>query len=251
MAQLDLEDFVSATVFLDDDLALGNPNIEPESTWKLELTQEKRLGTEGVIKLTAFYHWISDVLDLLPLSSSFEAPGNIGDGRRWGVLWESTLPLGWMGLENAKLDTKIRWQDSSVTDPVTGEDRVLSVGRISGGPIVFDVENEYAVFIDYRQDFRDARVAWGFSVWERGEQLQFKVNEFEAYDEGTEFRAFIETTRWGNLKVRLDAENIVDFTDERERWIFADLRDQSPLETRQFRDRTRGRRLELSVSGSF
>ncbi|MDX1500457.1 MAG: hypothetical protein R3176_11195 [Woeseiaceae bacterium] len=251
VAQLDLEDFVSATEFLDDDIALGNPNIEPDSTWKLELTQEKRLGTSGVVKLTAFHHWISDVLDLLPLSESFEAPGNIGDGRRWGLLFESTLPLDRIGLANAKLDAKIRWQDSSVADPVTGEDRVLSVGNISGGPVVFDIENEYAVILDFRQDFRAARAAWGFSLWERGRQLQFKVNELEVYDEGAEFRVFVETTRWRGIRVRLDAENLLDFADERRRLIYAGLRGTTPVETRQFRDRSRGRRLELSFSGSF
>ena len=251
VAQLNLEDFVSATEFVDDDVALGNPNIEPDTTWKLELSQEKRLGVDGVVKLTLFHDWISDVLDLLPLTPTFEAPGNIGDGRRWGVLWESTLPLDRLGLTEAKLDFKIRWQDATVTDPVTGADRVLSTTSRSQGPIIFDVENEYAYELDYRQDLQAQRLAWGFSVKERGGQLQFKVNELEIYDEGTEFRAFIETTRWFGIKIRIDAENLVDFADTRERRIFAGERDLTPLASRQFRDRTRGRRLQLSFSGSF
>lgn len=251
IAQLDLEDFVSATEFLDDDLALGNPNIKPDSTWKLELGREQRLGTEGVVKITAFHDWISDVLDLLPLTPDFEAPGNIGDGRRWGLRLESTLPMDRLGIPNGRLDIKLRWQDSSVTDPVTGNDRVLSVGEISGGPIVFDIENEYAYEVGFRQDFRAARAAWGFSLWERAEQLQFKVNELEIYDEGSDLRAFVETTRWGDIKVRLDWENILDFADERERRLFVAERDLSPLESILLRDRTRGQRLQLSFSGNF
>ncbi len=251
VAQLNLEDFVSATEFLDDDLALGNPNIKPDSTVKFELTRERRLGAEGVIKLTAFHDWISDVLDLLPLSPSFEAPGNIGDGRRWGVKLESTLPLDMLGLSSAKLDIKYRWQDSSVTDPVTGAERVLSVGKVSGGPIVFDIENRYAYEIEFRQDFREAQIAWGMSVRERAEQLQFKVNEFEVYDEGSDLRWFLETTRWANVKLRIDAENIRDFADTRDRRLFLGERDLSALESVQYRDRTRGRRLQFSVSGNF
>jgi hypothetical protein len=251
VAQLDLENFVSATEFVDDDLALGNPNIEPDSTWKLELSQEKRLGTNGVVKVTVFHHWISEVLDLLPLSPTFEAPGNIGDGRRWGLLAETTLPLNWIGLDEAKLDVKFRWQDSSVIDPVTGAERVLSIESLSGGPVVFDVENRYAYTVDYRQDFSRARVAWGFGVWERARQLRFKVDELEIYDEGTEFRVFVETTRWGNIKVKMGTENILDFADTRERRIFGGERDLTPLETRQYRDRTRGRRLYLTLSGNF
>jgi len=251
IAQLDLEDFVSETEFLDDDVALGNPNIKPDAAWILELSQEKRLGADGVVKLTAFHHWISDVLDLLPLTPSFEAPGNIGDGRRWGLLFESTLPLDSLGLPSAKLDFKLRWQDSTVVDPVTGEDRVLSVDSPSQGPIIFDVENEYAVSLDYRQDFQAERLAWGFTIAERAEQLQFKVNELEVYDEGTEFRAFIETTRWLGIKIQLNGENLLDFADVRDRALFIGERDLSPLDSRQHRDRTRGVRIQLVFSGSF
>ena len=251
VAQLDLEDFVSGTEFVDNDVALGNPNIKPDTTWKLELSQEKRLGADGVVKLTLFHHWISDVLDLLPLTPTFEAPGNIGDGRRWGLRWESTLPLDRIGLPAAKLDLKLRWQDSSVVDPVTGEDRVLSVGSLSAGPVVFEVENEYAYTIDYRQDIQGRQMAWGWGVWERAKQLQFKVNELEVYDEGVEFRVFVEATRWRGVKVRLDAENLLDFADIRDRTIFTGERDVSPLDSRQFRDRTRGLRLQLTISGSF
>ncbi len=126
VSQLDFKDFVSATVFQDDDLALGNPDLRPETTWVAEVSHERRFGELGVVKLSAFHHWISDVEDLLPLTPMFEAPGNIGDGRRWGIVLESTVPLDSLGLTGAQLDFKARWQDSTVVDPVTLEARVLS-----------------------------------------------------------------------------------------------------------------------------
>jgi len=251
IAQLDLEDFVSATEFLDDDVALGNPNIKPDATWKLELSQEKRFGGDAVVKLTAFHNWISDVLDLLPLSPTFEAPGNIGDGRRWGLQFESTVPMDWLGLTAAKLDIKLRWQDSTVVDPVTGENRMLSVGFVSGGPVFFNIENKYGIEIDYRQDFQDQKIAWGWHIGERAKQLRFKVNELEIYNEGMEFRTFVETTRWAEIKIRISGENLLDFADIRDRRIFSGERDLSSLESRQFRDQTRGIRLSLSLSGNF
>ena len=61
VSQLDFKDFVSATVFQDDDLALGNPDLRPETTWVAEASHERRFGELGVVKLTAFHHWISDV----------------------------------------------------------------------------------------------------------------------------------------------------------------------------------------------
>ncbi len=251
IAQLNLEDFVSGTEFLDNDIALGNPNIKPESTWKLELSHEKRFGGKGVVKLTAFHHWITDVLDLLPITSTFEAPGNIGDGRRWGLLWESSIPLDWLALKAAKLDVKARWQDSSVIDPVSGENRVLSIPVINGGPIIFNIENEYAFEIEYRQDFQAQQSAWGWKVMERAEQYQYKVNEFIVYDENTDIHTYIETSRWFGVKMIVTAENILNFHENRRRTIFSGERDLAPLDSTELRDRTRGFRMSFTMSGSF
>lgn len=253
VAQLDFNDFVSASVFEDDDLALGNPNLAPESTWRLELSHERRFGSDGAVKLIVFHDWISDVEDLLPLTSDFEAPGNIGDGRRWGVEVESTLPLDSIGITGAKLDLNARWQDSTVVDPVTGEDRALS-DRSGGGkllPLGYRIENEYAVTVDFRQDFQAARVAWGWDVRTRAERPAFKVNEYDVSDDGTEFNLFIETTRWLNAKIGLAAENILDLAEDRSRTVFIGERDLSPVDYVELRNRTRSFRLNLTISGSF
>jgi hypothetical protein len=251
IAQLNLEDFVSGTEFLDNDIALGNPNIKPDATLKLEVSHEKRFGAKGVVKLTAFHHWITDVLDLLPITSSFEAPGNIGDGRRWGLIWESSVPLDWLAIKSAKLDVKFRWQGSSVTDPVTGENRVLSIAKISAGPIVYNIENEYAYEINFRQDFQSQKMAWGWKLMERAEQYQFKVNELVIYDEDMDIQPYIETTRWFGLKMIFGAENLLNFHEYRSRTLYTGERDLSPRDSTELRDRTRGFRLYFSISGSF
>ena len=251
VSQLDFKDFVSSTVFEDDDIALGNPDLRPESTWVAELSQEWRFGEIGVVKITGFYHWITDVEDLLPLTPEFEAPGNIGDGRRWGIVWESTLPLDDIGLKEARLDIKVRLQDSQVVDPVTGEDRVLSSEGGHSGDILFINENQYAVFVDFRQDFEDARIAWGWDVASRAERPLFKVNEFDVYDEGTEFDAFIETTRWWGIKTRLSLINILDLWEARDRTVYEGERGLTPVAFRELRNLTNGARVMITLSGGF
>jgi len=251
VSQLDLMDFISATVFEDEDLALGNPDIQPDTTWAAELSHENRIGRESVVKVTVFHHWITDVLDLLPLSLDFEAPGNIGDGRRWGVELESTLPLDWVGLPGARLKLAGRWQDSTVIDPVTRERRVLSVLRGPNAPDSFNVDNEYVYSIDYRQDFEIARVAWGWNITSGAEQPKYKVNELEIYDEGISINTFIETTRWFGIKINLFAENILNFADTRNRSTFSGQRDLSPLQSIAFRDQIRGPRIFLKFSGTY
>jgi len=253
VAQLDFGDFISSTVFEDDDLALGNPDLRPDTTWIAEISHERRFGAESVIKLTLFHHWIKDVLDLLPLTPTFEAPGNIGDGTRWGVKAESTLPLAWLGLQGARLAINARWQESSVTDPVTGESRALSSRSTAFSifPLSLRDDNHYAFSVDYRQDFQSARFAWGWVMRTRAERPLYKVNELDVSDDGYEFNIFAETTRWFGLKTRIVAENIFDMVETRDRTVFTGERDLSPVNFRELRDRTVGFKVSFELSGSF
>lgn len=255
VSQLDLTDFVTATVFEDNDLALGNPNIRPETTWIAELSHEHRFGRDRVVKLTGFYHSISDVLDLLPLSPTFEAPGNIGDGKLWGVELESSFPLEWLGLQGAKMDFRALLQDSSVTDPVTGESRELSGEGGGTGYRTLGTLNKnigYHVRLDYRQDFDEARVAWGWTVAERDSRPLYKVNELDVNSEGTAVNVFVETTRWFGVKIRVVADNLLSYYLHRERTLYAGERELSPVESVIIRDRRHDiARFAVYMNGSF
>jgi outer membrane receptor protein involved in Fe transport len=253
VSQLDFNDFVSATVFQDDDLALGNPNLKPETTWVADLSHERRFGDVGVISVRAYHHWIDDVEDLLPITADFEAPGNIGDGRRWGVEIETAMPLARLGLESARLDVKARWQDSKVTDPVTGEDRELSVdsARVQTRVPYDDIDVRYIAQADFRQDFTAARVAWGFSAVTRAERRLYKVNELDVYDEGVILNPFIETTRWLGVKVQLRVVDLLARNKTRVRTVYTGERDLSPVERIEITDINRGRQFELVFIGSF
>ena len=257
VSQLDFSDFVSSTVFQDDDLALGNPDLSPESTWVAELSEERRFGELGVFKITLFYNWITDVEDLLPvripppIDALSEVPGNIGSGERWGLELEATLPLDRIGLKGARLDIEARLQDSRVTDPVTGEDRVLSGEGDVRKPLSLNNENRYAFAVDFRQDLEAARVAWGWNLRKRGNRFEFKVDELVEHEDGLEANVFVETTRWWGLKIRFDALNLADFHQFRYRDIYTDERELSPLDRIEIRDRTDGVRVRLTLAGSF
>ncbi len=251
VSQLDFIDFVTATVFEDDNVTLGNPDLQPDRTWIAELSHERRFGDVGVVKLTAFHHKITDVLDLLPLSPTFETTGNIGDGTKTGVILATTLPLEWLGLTGARLDFKARWQDTTVTDPVTGLDRTVSIGGSFSGEVLFDDNNDYAFAINYRQDFEAARVSWGWGLAERGERILFKADELDINDEKFEAAAFIETTRWFGLKIGLEGMNLLDNPQSRDRTIYVAERGLSPVLLRELRKGDNGRMIFVKLSGSF
>jgi hypothetical protein len=251
VSQLDFGDFVTTTVFTDNNVTLGNPELRPDRTWVAELSQEYRYGDIGVVKLTAFHHWIKDTLDFLPLSPTFEATGNIGDARRWGGIFETTIPLEWLRLTGARLDFKLRLQDSNVIDPVTGNGRVLSGQGGFRFDVTFNGENKYAVIVDFRQDLEDARVSWGWTFAERGERPLFKADELDIFNESIDLNAFIETTRWFGLKFAVEAQNILDNLQTRDRYIYTAGRELSPLLLRERREGDNGTRLVFKVSGTF
>jgi len=254
VAQLNFNDFVSAVVLEDDELLLGNPNLSPDTTWVAELSHERRFDGISVVKVTLFHHWISNVMDLLPLTPIYAVPGNIGDGRRWGIELESTLPLEWLGLKGSKLDVKLRWQDSIVQDPVTGENRILS-GQSGQGPYRMlttqNKNNRYFVGLEYRQDFQAERIAWGWAIAERAERPLFKVNELDVYNESFSFNVFVETTRWFGIKSRLIAENIFNDRFRRDRTIFTGERNLTPVDYQVLGARQIGHRLTLTLGGNF
>ena len=204
--------------------------------------------------MTLFHHWITDVQDLIPVSLDDESPGNIGEGKRWGVQLEGTLQLGWAGLDNARLNINSRWQDSSVVDPVTGQDRVLTTTILSDSNntrSIFDNDNAYVVVLDFRQDFEEERVAWGSDVTFEADLKQFKVNEYDLRKREPDLNLFVETTRWFGMKVRVEFNNILDMNKERIRTFYTGQRGLSPVLRRQLQDRTDGREVGLSLSGSF
>lgn len=251
VAQLNFNDFVSATVFEDDDVALGNPDLHPDSTWVAELSHERRFGEVGVIKITGFHHWIKDVLDLLPLGPTVEAPGNIGDGKRWGVILETTFPLDNLGIADAQLSFNARWQDSTVVDPVTRIDRRLSGEGGFRGDVGFLNENRYAIDIDFRQDIEAARISWGLGIAERDERVRYKANELDIFNEGYDMSAFIETSRWFGIKLTLEGSNLLDHLVERDRTIYVGERSLTPVQRRELRRGFTGQRIFLRATGSF
>lgn len=238
VAQLDFFDFISATNFGDEEIDLGNPALEPQSTWVAELAHERRFGEVGVATARLFYNDVRNLQDRLPLDGQ-DVPGNIGDGRRWGVSLETTLPMDAIGLEGARLDMDLRWQESSAEDPVTGLDRP------------FSGESKFRIDTELRQDLASAQAAWGVEVFYRDAVERYELDELGISENGVDLGFFVETTRFERAKIRLAAENLLDRRFARDRLVYADSRLDPEPAYREVRDFRRGRSVTLSLSGNF
>lgn len=140
-----------------------------------------------------------------------------------------------------------------MTDPVTGGSRPLTANCCFRGPpnIKLTEDNDYAYDIAFRQDFQDAKVAWGWDIAEQAERPRFKVNELEVYDEGMEVNVFVESTRWFGIKIRLEGRNLLNYTESRDRILYTGERQLTPLDSLIVRERSAARRVNVVLSGSF
>lgn len=239
IGQLDFFDFVSTADLGDNELALGNPGLEPEATNTVDLTVEWRPGPVATVSVTAFHDRIEDVQDLLPLTGNLEVPGNIGDGTRSGVRTDLTLPLAKMGLRGARLDLSSRWQTSEVDDPLTARQR-----RLSG-------ERAWSWDLSVRQDLTGLGLAWGATLDGQDGTTDFGLDELDDSRRRTDLDAFVELRAIDGVLLRLRAENLLRGGTERDRQVFATTRAEEVLAFREQRLRRPAREFSLEVSGTF
>jgi outer membrane receptor protein involved in Fe transport len=128
VGQLNFRDFAATAEVDVGTVNAGNPDLEPERAWLFEAAAEQRFWGGGAVVLTLRHEVVQSVVDLIPIANRFDAPGNIGDGTRSQARVGLTLPLERL-LSGAvfRANGAVRW--SSVTDPVTGEDRRISAER--------------------------------------------------------------------------------------------------------------------------
>lgn len=213
VAQLDFGEFASNVQLTQGQLTIGNPNLEPEQSWATALQWKRSIGARGSVSLTMNHARINDVQDLVPIrpapnsaacQSNFNGPGcvftaagNIGDGQQWGANIEATLPLDTIGVKGGQLKFNGTWNDSRVTDPITGEKRPL------------DNLGTYDWNIDFRQDLPALKLAWGGDYSAAGKYPYFRLDETQAFTYGPgDLDLFIETTHFDGVTVRLAADNL-------------------------------------------
>ncbi len=230
VGQLDFGDFSSAAAIADALISGGNPDLRPQTTWIGEVGVDFRFPGDAALSLTLSHHQITDVADLVPIVEPnpaqdplnpnddffyYDAPGNIGDGEitRLGVNFSTPINF----IPGGRLTLEGYLRDTEVTDPVTGDSRIIS----------FTPESQFE--INFRQDISSWKFAWGISVFQQGEFQVYRFNEIDTNQEGPWVDLFVETTALpNNMKLRLWAANLFDGEVRRDRRFFGDLTDGDP-----------------------
>lgn len=239
VGQLDFEDFAaSAELSGGGGVFAGNANLRPETSWRVEASGDWR-WEEGALELTGFYWRIEDALDYIPVGTApdlFDARGNIGDARLWGV--RASFETGVALISNARLRVEGTWQEAEATDPLTGESRPQSEIR------------ESFVAVEFRQDLRALHLAWGIDYERERLAPEYRFDRITDEHDADDFELWLETTRFEGLKLRVFAANLVNAREMRERIHFDPDRTVA-FDGRDRRERELGPVFGLEVQGAF
>lgn len=229
VAQLDFAEFASSINVVDASSLIGNPNLEPEKTWKARVEWEHRFGKRGALTLAVFRDEVEDVQDFIPRTvcatsgvdvslcapanlRTYDAPGNIGDGQRTGVEVRGAIPLAPL-VPNAEMRFSGMWQETDVKDPQTGEQRR------------FSNERDWTYSVSYRQELPEVKAAWGMSALGLSDRLEFKLLEYISYDRpGSRLDIYAETTQIPGVTIRVSAANIFHPEETRVRTFYSGTR---------------------------
>ena len=229
VGQLEFGDFV-ASASLDSDLVTaGNASLEPDKTWRASAAWERRFGSDAALTLTWTHDEISDVIDRVLVTTPddvFDAPGNIGDGRRDTLALEFSTPLDRIGFTGAHLRSSMLWRRSRVTDPVTGQSRPISEEKPVEGSI------------ELTQTLPRWRAEWGVEFEHIAErEAKYRFDEVARESEAAGWTLFVERRFGERWRVRAEATDLFgrDFIESRRK--YDGPRSTSALEETERRNR--------------
>ena len=199
VGQLEFGDFVASADLRAGQINAGNADLEPERAWVFEVAAERRFWGRGAIVLTYAHEEVQQVLDLIPIGlpgDQFDAPGNIGDGRRDRLGVDLSLPLDRLGVSGGLLSIEAERHWSSVTDPVTGASR-----RISGeAPFVGEAR--------FSQDIARLRSTWGVEVAVGEREIEYRIDQLRRESSDAVWMAYWDWKPDETLSVRLELQNV-------------------------------------------
>ncbi|MFM6989492.1 MAG: TonB-dependent receptor plug domain-containing protein [Arenimonas sp.] len=194
---------------LGDNDFLGNPALDPEKAWGLDLGWERRLGKRGVVGLNLFYRDVSDLIEVVNTGvEGSEGPGtyvlqavNAGDGQVWGAEFDLSTPLTAFGLEHTGVFLNYSWLDSEITDGF--------------GKRRFNDQADSVLNVGFIQDLPSLAASFGVTYRKQGDAYGRIVGEEISTRYGADLEAFLEKRIGTDWTLRLTGSNLLNaFKDE-------------------------------------
>ncbi len=211
--------------FGDNDF-LGNPFLAPETAWGGDLGYEHRIGKTGVIGVNVFYRDVSNLTELSTVLTSGGAPAegsegpgtfiytprNTGDGEVYGIEFDASFSLGFLGLPDTGVFGNLALLDSNITDEF-GERR-------------FNDQSEYVYNFGAIQNLRELGAAFGATYRKQGTAFGRLVGEEVTTRYGADLEVFVEKRFGDSFTIRAVGSNLLDGTKDEAFNKFATTGDQ-------------------------
>ncbi len=194
--------------FGDDDM-LGNALLRPERAWGGDLGYEHRLGRTGVVGVNVFYRKVEDLIELAtvldaggdPIVSDngdgvVVQPQNVGDGEVYGIEFDLSTDLAFLGLPDTGVFGNFSWLDSEIED-MLGERR-------------FNNQSEYVYNFGFIHNLRALGAAFGATYRKQGSAFGRTIGEEVTTTYGADLEIFVEK-RFGDVfTIRAVGSNLLD-----------------------------------------
>jgi len=247
VAQLDFYDFMSAANLSTNQVSGGNENLQPQRSWEFRLTAEHPLLGDGLFKLDLGHDLVSMLQDRILICDPthpndakycFDAPGNLGTGKRYFASLTVDAPLDrlWSGLR-AKLTGT--YQKTHVEDPVDHKMRRWS----NFWP---DWQWDLAVRRDH------GAFSYGFELTDSQRWTTFRTDGLDtSFNGGIYGTAFVEYRPLPRTSVTLNVDNALNTTASLDRLIYDPNRVDPTSITREQRVRNNHISVGLTLKQSF
>lgn len=210
----------------DNDL-VGNPLLDPETAWGFDVGYEQRLGRSGIAGINFFYRKVSDLIELTNTGEEGSEgtgtyvyqPQNIGDGKVWGVEFDLSSDLGFVGLPDTGVFGNVSWLDSKIIDEF--------------GKRRFNGQSEYVYNFGVIQDIPSIGAAFGATYRKQGGAFGRTVGEEVFTSYGADLEIFVEKRFGKSFTIRAVGSNLLNGA-KRERFNKFDTIDQQ--NAREFKE---------------
>ena len=203
----------------------GNPLLEPETAWGVDLGFERRLGRRGVVGINAFYRDVTDLIEDINTGlqgsggagTFIESIDNVGDGQVYGLEFDLSTPLDFIGLESTGVFLNASWLDSTVEDAL-GERR-------------FNDQSDYVYNFGFTHDIPTWGLAFGATYRKQADAWGRVWAEEIATSYGADLEMFIEKQIFSNTVIRLTGSNLLDSSKDE---VFDKFNDQADQIARSY-----------------
>jgi outer membrane receptor for ferrienterochelin and colicins len=217
----------------------GNPEIVPQQSWEGQIEATRNLGAWGTVTARAYGRLYEDVVDVVPVGATGQAPGNLDSATLYGFFWSSTLNLDPVGVKGAKVDVQATFQKSRIEDQLTGLFREINN----------NLQRE--IVVNYRHDIPKTDWAYGGGYNEFEQAAAYRLDIIERpFNSPGGLGVFVEHKNVMGLTIRGSVDNLLG-TQETFRRTFYNGRRTNGVSFSEFRDRNYGPIFTLSISGQI